>query len=75
MSRKWAGGTIPGTASERRSLIVEIRDLTGTPVEAYRAVGCRPSVFQALPDLDADANAVAIHLPKLDCERWERQTA
>jgi hypothetical protein len=32
------------------------------------------SEFQALPDLDANANAVAIQTIKLENEGWERDT-
>ena len=37
-----------------------------------RSIGCWVSEFQALPDLDANANAVAIEHIKLENEGWER---
>ena len=35
---------------------------------------CWVSEFQALPDLDAGANAIAIEHIKLENEGWERDT-
>jgi phage tail-like protein len=34
--------------------------------------GCWVSEYTALPDLDANANAVAIESMKLELEGWER---
>ena len=39
---------------------------------AYKVYRCWVSEFQALPDLDANANAVAIEHIKLENEGWER---
>ena len=39
---------------------------------AYKVYRCWVSEFQALPDLDANANAVAIQHIKLENEGWER---
>ena len=39
---------------------------------AYKIYRCWVSEFQALPDLDANANAVAIQTLKLENEGWER---
>ena len=36
---------------------------------------CWVSEFLALPDLDADANAVALQHIKLENEGWERDTS
>ncbi len=36
---------------------------------------CWVSEYQALPDLDANANAVAIQHIKLENEGWERDTS
>jgi phage tail-like protein len=38
----------------------------------YKVYRCWVSEFQALPDLDANANAVAIQHIKLENEGWER---
>jgi phage tail-like protein len=39
---------------------------------AYKVYRCWPSVFQALPDLEANAGAVAIQILVLENEGWER---
>ena len=39
---------------------------------AYKVFRCWVSEFEALPELDADANAVAIQTLKLENEGWER---
>jgi len=41
-------------------------------VRAYKVYRCWPSVYQALPDLDAGGNAIAIEQIKLENEGWER---
>ena len=41
----------------------------------YRLFRCWVSEFQALPELDANANAVAIQHIKLENEGWERDYA
>ena len=41
----------------------------------YKVYRCWVSEFQALPDLDANANAVAIQHIKLENEGWERDYA
>ena len=43
-----------------------------SPTSVYR---CWVSEYQALPDLDANANAVAIQTIKLENEGWERDYA
>jgi phage tail-like protein len=44
-------------------------------VRAYKIYRCWPSIYQALPDLDAGGNAIAIEHLKLENEGWERDTA
>lgn len=56
----------------RRDLIVELRNGTGQIVLAYKIFRAWVSEFQALPDLDADANAVDIQTLRLENEGWER---
>jgi phage tail-like protein len=56
----------------RRTLIIELFNETGQPVLRYKVYRCWVSEFQALPDLDANANAVAIQSIKLENEGWER---
>jgi phage tail-like protein len=56
----------------RKDLIVEVYNEAGQLALAYKLFRCWPSEFQAVPDLDANANAVAIQHLKLENEGWER---
>ena len=56
----------------RKDIIIELYNETGPLVNAYKVFRCWVSEFQALPDLDANANAVAIARLKLENEGWER---
>ena len=44
----------------------------GQRVLAYKVYRCWVSEYQALPELDANANAIAIQTIKLENEGWER---
>jgi phage tail-like protein len=59
----------------RKNLIIEVYNEAGQVVLAYNIFRCWPSEFQALPELDAAANAVAIQTLKLENEGWERDTS
>lgn len=56
----------------RKDLIIELYNEAGQIVLAYKVYRCWVSEYQALPDLDANANAVAIQNMKLENEGWER---
>ena len=56
----------------RKDIIIELYNEAGQKVLAYKVYRCWVSEFQALPDLDANANAVAIQHIKLENEGWER---
>jgi phage tail-like protein len=56
----------------RRNLTIEMYNEAGQKVIAYKVFRCWVSEYQALPDLDANANAVAIQTLKLENEGWER---
>jgi len=56
----------------RKDLILEIYNEAGQLALAYKIYRCWVSEFQAMPDLDANANAVAIQHIKLENEGWER---
>jgi phage tail-like protein len=56
----------------RKDLIIEVYNEAGQLAIAYKVFRCWVSDFQALPDLDANANAVAIQTLKLENEGWER---
>jgi phage tail-like protein len=56
----------------RKDIILELYNEAGQLVIAYKIFRCWVSEYQALPDLDANANAVAIQHIKLENEGWER---
>jgi phage tail-like protein len=56
----------------RKDIIIEMYNEAGQVAVAYKVYRCWVSEFQALPDLDANANAVAIQHIKLENEGWER---
>ncbi len=56
----------------RKPVTIEMYNEAGQAVVAYHLFRCWVSEFQALPDLDANANAVAIQHIKLENEGWER---
>src|SRR3954467_6494579 len=58
----------------RKDLVIEFYNEAGQLAIAYKVYRCWPSEFQALPELDASANAVAIQSLKLENEGWERDT-
>jgi phage tail-like protein len=59
----------------RKDITIELYNEAGQLAIAYKVYRCWVSEFQALPDLDANANAVAIQHLKLENEGWERDTA
>ena len=59
----------------RKDIIIEVMNEAGQLAVAYKVFRCWVSEFQALPDLDANANAVAIQHLKLENEGWERDYA
>ena len=59
----------------RKDLIVELYNESGQVVIAYKVFRAWVSEYQALPDLDANANAVAIQTLKLENEGWARDVA
>jgi phage tail-like protein len=56
----------------RKNLTVEFYNEAGQLALAYKVYRAWVSEYQALPDLDANANAVAIQHIKLENEGWER---
>ena len=56
----------------RKDIMIEMFNEAGQLVLAYKVYRCWVSEFQAIPELDASANAVAIQTLKLENEGWER---
>jgi phage tail-like protein len=59
----------------RKDIIIDFYNEAGQLAISYKVYRCWVSEYQALPDLDANANAVAIQHIKLENEGWERDTA
>jgi phage tail-like protein len=81
---QWAGkvwqlgaalGSEVSLADFRKDVILELYNEAGQKVIAYILHRCWVSEYQAMPDLDANANAVAIQHIKLENEGWERDIA
>ncbi len=56
----------------RKDIILEVYNEAGQLALAYKIYRCWVSEYQPLPDLDANANAVAIQHLKLENEGWEQ---
>jgi phage tail-like protein len=69
-------GTIspPVAANSRKDIVIDFINEKGKKVLSYRVFQCWVSEFQALPDLDANANSILIQHIKLENEGWERDT-
>ena len=59
----------------RKDVIIELMNEAGQKVIAYKVYRCWVSEFQSMPDLDANANAVAIQHIKIENEGWERDVS
>jgi phage tail-like protein len=80
----WAGkvwsiggalGAEVSLADFSKDIYLEFYNEAGQLVIAYKIYRCWVSEYQALPDLDANANAIAIEHIKLENEGWERDTS
>ena len=56
----------------RKDIVLELYNEAGQLVLAYKVYRCWVSEYEVLPDLDANANAVAIEHITLENEGWER---
>jgi phage tail-like protein len=56
----------------RKDLLIELYNEAGQLAISYKVFRAWVSEFQAIPDLDANANAIAIQTLKLENEGWER---
>jgi phage tail-like protein len=65
-------GSEVSLADFRKDILIDFFNEAGQKVLSYKVYRCWVSEFQALPELDANANAVAIQTIKLENEGWER---
>jgi phage tail-like protein len=59
----------------RKDIIIDVFNEAGQKALSYKVFRCWVSEYQALPELDASANAVMIQTIKLENEGWERDTS
>jgi phage tail-like protein len=79
---KWAnlvysteGDGAVSLANFRKDIYIEMLNLQGTVIRAYRVFRCWVSSYTAQPDLDANANAIAFEQIILQNEGFERDEA
>ena len=65
-------GAETSLADFRKDIIIDLFNEAGQKVISYRVFRCWVSEYQAMADLDANANAVLIQHIKLENEGWER---
>ena len=71
----YGGDSLMDLDGYKRELTLVVMNERGQPVYRYFIHNCWVSEFTAIPDLDANANAVAIQTLKLENEGWERDLA
>ncbi len=59
----------------RKDLVIELCNEAGQIVHAYQLFRCWVSEYQALPDLDANGNAIAFERITIENEGWQRDRA
>ena len=59
----------------RKDIQIEVYNEAGQKVLAYNVFRCWVSEYQALPEMDANANAIAIQTLKLENEGWARDVS
>ena len=68
----YAGDVAMDLVNYKKELTLEIMNEKGHVAKRYFLHNCWVSEFTAAPDLDANANAVAIESLKIELEGWER---
>jgi phage tail-like protein len=78
-SKVWQIGAGLGSevslADFRKNIILDFFNEAGQIAISYKIYRCWVSEYQALPDLDANANAVAIQHIKIENEGWDRDVS
>ena len=81
---EWAGlvwnfgsklGSEVSLANFRKDIQLQFYNEAGQLVMGYKIYRCWVSEYQAMPDLDANANAIAVEHIKLENEGFERDTS
>jgi phage tail-like protein len=75
-NKVWNYGNGLGTETSlkdfRKDITIELYNEAGQLALSWKVYRCWVSEYQSLPDLDANANAIAIARLKLENEGWER---
>lgn len=69
---QWAGDPTMDLANYKKELTLEMMNEKGHVVLRYFLHDCWVSEFTSLPELNANANAVAIEMIKIELNGWER---
>lgn len=72
MVHQFAGDPNMDLVNYKKNLMLEVLNEKGHVAKRYSLLRCWVSEFTAMPDLDANANAVAIESIKIELEGWER---
>jgi|ERR1700722_19279524 phage tail-like protein len=59
----------------RKDIIIELLNEEGMVAKSYKVYRCWVSEYQSLPELDANAHAIAIERMVLQNEGWERDVS
>jgi len=68
----YAGDTAMDLVNYKKDLLLQVHNEKGHVAFLFKLLRCWVSEFTAVPDLDANANAVAIESIKIELEGWER---
>lgn len=72
LTNNFQGDAATSLKNFRKNITIDVYNEADQKVLSYHVYRCWVSEFQALPDLDASANAVMIQTIKLENEGWER---
>ena len=72
LTNNFQGDAATSLKNFRKNITIDVFNEADQKVLSYHVYRCWVSEFQALPDLDASANAVMIQTIKLENEGWER---
>jgi len=70
-----AGDPAMDLVNYKKDLVLEVMNEKGQVAFRYFLFRCWVSEYTALPELDANANAVAIESMKIEMEGWDRDVA
>ncbi|RKH06551.1 phage tail protein [Corallococcus carmarthensis] len=68
------GSAAMSLAKYRKDIAIEVLNLQSTPVLRFKVRRAWISEYQATPEMDANANAVAITMVKIEHEGFQRDT-